>query len=143
MGAGDRASTTRNASNAHTPVSADSATNAPPRGHSISAKVTAPSPTVARTAPGQSNFLVADSLRLSGTPNSVIHTTNAASGRLIKKTHLHEACSTIQPPRTGPSAAVIAVKPDHVPMARPRSASGNEALMSARLPGTSNAAPAP
>ena len=38
---------------------------------------------------------------------------------------------------------MIAVKPDHVPIARPRSAGGNDALMSARLPGTSSAAPTP
>ena len=36
-----------------------------------------------------------------------------------------------------------ALKADHVPIARPRSASGNVALMMARLPGTSNAAPTP
>ena len=44
-----------------------------------------------------------------------------AIGRLIKKTQRHDACSTSHPPRTGPMAAVIAVKPDQVPMARPRS----------------------
>jgi hypothetical protein len=48
-----------------------------------------------------------------------------------------------QPPRTGPKALVIAVKPDQVPMASPRESSSNEALMIARLPGTSKAAPIP
>ena len=43
------------------------------------------------------------------------------SGRLIKNTHLQETCSVNHPPSTGPMAAVIDVKPDHVPMARPRS----------------------
>ena len=33
------------------------------------------------------------------------------------------------PPRTGPITAVIAVKPDQVPMARPRSLSSNDAPM--------------
>ena len=36
---------------------------------------------------------------------------------------------------TGPAAPVIADIPDHVPIARPRSLSGNEAPMIARLPG--------
>jgi hypothetical protein len=44
---------------------------------------------------------------------------------------------------TGPAAPVIADIPDHVPIARPRSFSGNEAPMIARLPGTSRAAPIP
>ena len=39
--------------------------------------------------------------------------------------------------------AVIAVKADHVPIAFPRLASSKEALMMARLPGTSNAPPMP
>ena len=39
----------------------------------------------------------------------------------MKNTHLHEPCSTNHPPSTGPIAAVIDVKPDHVPIARPRS----------------------
>jgi hypothetical protein len=37
----------------------------------------------------------------------------------------------------------MAVNPDQVPMARPRSSFGNDALMMARLPGTSSAAPTP
>ncbi len=61
----------------------------------------------------------------------------------MKKIQRQERFSISHPPSTGPSAAVIAVKPDHVPMARPRSAGGNDALMSARLPGTSSAAPTP
>ena len=47
------------------------------------------------------------------------------------------------PPSTGPSAVVIAVKPDQVPMACPRDFSSNDALMMARLPGMSIAAPMP
>jgi hypothetical protein len=38
---------------------------------------------------------------------------------------------------------VIAEKPDQIPIARPRSVSEKEALMIARLPGTSSAAPIP
>ena len=38
-------------------------------------------------------------------------------------------------------AAVMALKPAQIPMALPRSAGGKPALISARLPGTSKAAP--
>ena len=48
-----------------------------------------------------------------------------------------------QPPNTGPSAVVIVVNPDQVPMARPRSFSAKNALTIERLPGTINAAPTP
>ena len=47
------------------------------------------------------------------------------------------------PPRTGPVAVAIEVKPDHVPMARPRSCSLKEALIIDKLPGTRKAAPNP
>ena len=40
-------------------------------------------------------------------------------------------------------AIVIAVKPDHVPIARPRSSAQNEELINAKLPGTSKAPPTP
>ena len=66
-----------------------------------------------------------------------------ASGAFSKKTALQEICSISQPPRTGPSAEVIAVYADHVPMARPRSSARNEAPMIARLPGTRSAPPTP
>ena len=69
--------------------------------------------------------------------------TIAANGRLMKKTARHDTCSINHPPRTGPIAAVIAVKPDHVPIARPRSSSRKDALIIARLPGTRRAPPAP
>ena len=67
----------------------------------------------------------------------------SASGRLIKNTARQEACSISQPPMTGPMPAVIAVNPDHVPIACPRFASSNEALIIARLPGTSSAPATP
>jgi len=63
----------------------------------------------------------------------------ASDGRGI----CQEWLSTSHPPNTGPKAAVIAVKPDQVPMARPRWSSLNEALIMARLPGTSSAPPTP
>jgi hypothetical protein len=39
-----------------------------------------------------------------------------------ENTNLQERCSVNHPPSTGPIAAVIDVKPDQVPIARPRSA---------------------
>jgi hypothetical protein len=45
---------------------------------------------------------------------------------LIKNTQRHEACCTNQPPATGPIAVVMVLKPDQVPMARPRSSGENE-----------------
>src|SRR6185437_11615351 len=94
-------------------------------------------------APGQSSFPWVSGSRLSGTLHNVKQTTAAAMGILMKNTHRQEPCSTTHPPNTGPSAAVMEVNPDHVPMALPRWFSSNEALISARLPGTSKAAPAP
>src|ERR1700685_1719459 len=107
------------------------------------AYVIAPKPIVASAPPSQSNLLLAVSSRLSGTLHSDSRITTTAIGRLIKKTQRHDACATSHPPRTGPMDAVIAVKADHVPIARPRSLSVYEALMIAKLPGTSSAAPIP
>jgi hypothetical protein len=67
----------------------------------------------------------------------------SASGTLMKNTARHDTFSINHPPSTGPIAAVIAVNPDHVPIALPRLSSLNEALMIARLPGTRSAPPAP
>src|SRR5207244_11488162 len=69
--------------------------------------------------------------------------TALASATLIKKTQRQEAYWTNQPPRAGPSGAVMDVKPDHVPMARPRCLASKDALMMARLPGTRSAPPIP
>src|SRR5580693_2389536 len=101
-----------------------------------------PKLSVAMNAPAQSRFPGA-SVLLSGTRHNESTITAAATGRLMKNAQRQEACSINHPPRTGPRAAVIAVKPDHVPIARPRSFSPNEALMIDRLPGTRNAAPNP
>ena len=64
-------------------------------------------------------------------------------GTLRKKIQRQEAFSTNQPPRTGPKAEVMPVKPDQVPIARPRCSALKEALMIAREPGTSKAPPIP
>src|SRR5438105_14962321 len=75
-----------------------------------------PSATVAHSAPNQS-IRAALLLRLSGIRQSEIAITATAIGRLMKNAQRHEACCTSHPPRTGPIAVVIAVKPDHVPIA--------------------------
>src|SRR5258707_2193615 len=79
---------------------------------------------------------VRDGSRLSVMKRIDRTSTIAASGTLRKKTARQLTCSISQPPRTGPMAVVIALNPDHVPIARPRSASSIVALMIARLPGT-------
>ena len=61
----------------------------------------------------------------------------------MKKIQRQDMLSTNHPPSTGPIAVVMAVKPDHVPIARPRCSLLNEALRMARLPGTNNAPPSP
>ena len=66
-----------------------------------------------------------------------------ASGTFRKNTARQLTCSTSHPPLTGPIAVVIALNPDQVPIARPRSSSSKVALMIARLPGTRKAAPMP
>ena len=110
---------------------------------SIKPKTMPPSPTIANVAPRQSTRPFVSSLRLSGTRPHAISNTAAASGMLMKKIQRHENLSTSHPPRTGPIPTAIAVNPDHVPMACPRLALPKLALMSARLPGTSRAAPTP
>ena len=61
--------------------------------------------------------------------------TTAASGRLRRNTHRHEAASTSQPPRKGPMAVVMPARPDQAPMARARSSGWKLAWIRARLPG--------
>src|SRR5438876_12430801 len=75
-----------------------------------------PNPRVTTRAPIQS-ICPAETLRLSRTCQSEMAITAAATGRLMQKTQRQEACSTSQPPGTGPTPVVIAVKPDHVPTA--------------------------
>ena len=61
----------------------------------------------------------------------------------MKKAQRHDACSISHPPITGPIAVVIALKPDHVPIALPRDFSSKQALIIDKLPGVRNAAPIP
>ena len=79
----------------------------------------------------------------SGTCRAATTTTKAASGRLMRKIHRHEAASTSQPPRNGPIADAVPLSPDHAPMARERSSGRKLASRMARLPGVSSAPPTP
>ncbi len=109
----------------------------------MKAKTMPASPTVASSAPHKSSRPEAAELRLSGRRVHAMSRTAAASGTLSRKAQAQEARSTRAPPSTGPMAAAMPLKPDQVPIAPPRSACGKAALMSARLPGTSKAAPTP
>src|SRR5450432_1221537 len=93
--------------------------------------------------PIQSRCPSLSSLRLSGTRKKSKNRTTIPNGTFMKKIQCQEAYSTSQPPRTGPIADVIEVKPDQVPIAEPRLSSLKEALIIARLPGTNNAPPIP
>src|SRR6266576_4385990 len=100
--------------------------------------------TVATRAPSQSIWLFRSSERRdSGICRNEIAMTAAARGTLMKKTQCHDALSMSQPPRTGPTAVVMAVNPDQVPIACPRLFSSKDALIIARLLGTKAAAPIP
>src|SRR5260370_24515716 len=79
---------------------------------SMNPTINPPTPAVATSAPSQS-MRPAVALRLSGIRQTEIAITAAARGRLMKNTHRQEACSTSQPPRTGPMAVGNAVNPHH------------------------------
>src|SRR5205823_6686752 len=145
-GAGVRASTTRNARSATMPTARLLSTSVLPKLRepaSISPYTSAPKPTVTSSVPHQSSLPDASASRLSGTRQNSTASTTAASGTWRKKTQRQEAYCTNTPPSTGPTNEVIAVKPDQVPIARPRCSLLNEALIIARLPGTSKAPPIP
>src|SRR5438067_4925178 len=146
MGAGRRASTRRKASRATTPRASAPSTSAVPKPRepaSISPYTSAPNPSVTSSVPPQSSPPFASGSRLSGTRQNRTPSTTAASGTLRKKTQRQEAYCTNTPPSTGPTTVVSAENPDQVPIARPRCSSLKEALIIARLPGTSKAAPIP
>ena len=104
---------------------------------------TLPNPRTAKKAPQRSKCLAAPSFRLSGTRLRLIAIIAIAKGRFIQNVQRQDKFSISHPPNTGPTAEVMAVKPDHRPIARPRSATGNDALMIAKLPGIKSAPPIP
>src|SRR6266851_2473801 len=132
-----------NAPNDTTPPTPANTTSLPPCAHSISAYVTPLKPAVASTAPIQSSLRESASSLLSGTFHKAISTVATASGTFRKKTHRHDPCCTSHPYCTVPIDIVIAVNPNHVQIAAPLLSSENDALIRARLPGTSKAPPTP
>jgi hypothetical protein len=126
-----------------TPAIATGAEPQPRVGASISANTMPARPSVAVTAPSDVDRPVGASPRLSGTLARHANSSTAPIGTLSRKAQRHEKWSTRKPPTTGPIAAVMPLNADHVPIARPRLASGKLAPSSARLPGTSSAAPMP
>jgi hypothetical protein len=148
IGTGTRDSTSTKPRRAATPPSSGSRVRgpaSPPTADgSRRAKTIAPSPSTAIVAPRQSSAPTAPSSRVSRTPLADRTNTAAASGTFRRKIHRHDARITIQPPTRGPIEAVTELAEDHRPMAAPRSSSpGLAAAISARLPGTSIAAPTP
>ena len=79
----------------------------------------------------------------SGTWRCAMKITAAAIGRLIRKINRHDTAVIRNPPTNGPSAVATPPRPDHAPMARPRSPGANDASRMARLPGVSSAPPTP
>src|SRR5262245_16930549 len=107
------------------------------------AKTIPPSPTVASTPHIQSTAGAYRRTGDSGTRRCATAHAASGNGTTERNPARHEAASTSQPPRIGAPAPVSAVHADQIPITRPRSALGNEALRRARLLGTSNAAPIP
>ncbi len=87
-----------------------------------------------RTGPG---------VRDSGMQRSAAQIAAAASGTLRKKIARHDQAVMSQPPSSGPIAVVTPERPAQAPIAGPCSSSAKLARRTARLPGTSSAAPAP
>ena len=108
----------------------------------MSAKHAAASPTDASVAPTKSSGAGLSVLD-SGTWRDVMRNVTTASGTLMRNTKRHDHTSMNQPPRNGPIALATPPSPDHTPIARGRSSGWNDAPRIARLPGTSNAPPAP
>src|SRR5204863_10008920 len=123
IGAWVRASTRTKVISATMPVASIPSTTGLPNPTApawISPYTRAPKPTVTSSVPHQSSLPVALSSRLSGTRQNKTPSTTAARGTLRKKTQRQEAYWTNKPPSTGPTTEVIEVKPDQVPIARPR-----------------------
>ncbi len=146
IGARARASQAMKVARPTSPTAAATSTGAdaqPRVGASISANTTPARPSVAAVAPAMSTGPSTTSPRLSGTLAMHSNSSTPPIGTLSRKAQRQEKWSTRKPPTTGPMAAVMPLNADQVPMARPRSASGKPAPSSARLPGTSSAAPMP
>jgi hypothetical protein len=73
----------------------------------------------------------------------ISHRHTTTSGRLITKIHRHEATTRIPPAMSGPSAPAIVPHAVQVPIAGPRSRSGNVLTITASELGVSSAPATP
>ena len=67
----------------------------------------------------------------------------AITGTLTRKAEPHQNSSSRKPDTMGPSAPPAPAKPTHTAIARERSSGGKMAVISDRVAGMTNAAPAP
>jgi len=74
---------------------------------------------------------------------STFHNVISTNGTLITKIQRHEAASISTPPPSGPSTVEMPAHAVQVPIAGPRSAAGNTAMMIASVLGTSSAPATP
>src|SRR5262245_19664593 len=117
---------------------------APPQPHSgvlTRASATSPAPAASIAAPSTSGTLATRSSRLSGTTLKAAASASKPIGMLIRNTH-RQLSWTSAPPTTGPSAAPIAPKADHVPMAAVLPRAGTQASKSDSEAGAIIPAPA-
>ena len=104
--------------------------------------MTPPSPSTASSPPrtsGESRRLRSP---LSGTRASAASAPRI-SGTLATNSHRHDAWSTSQPPTNGPNVVPSVARPAQTPMPRARSDTRSVPFRSARLDGTTMAAPIP
>ena len=115
----------------------------PTTGWRISASTGPASPKKVRTAPIQSSGTRATPLFRVGTAIAISISVIATNGTLIAKIRRQETASTRYPPISGPITTAIPDQAVQEPMAAPRSAAGNVAMMMARALGVSRAPNAP
>ena len=112
----------------------------PSRGCSISANTDPPSPAAHSSAPGRSTRRPPGSRGAAlGTATRISTTQAAARGMLIRKISRQEPIGSSSPPTSGPSTPAIAPHAVQLPIAPPRSDSGNVFTITASELGTSSA----
>ena len=114
----------------------------PALGASMIAHTRATRPVVDSAKPGKSSF-GADGSSDSGTSQRPASSAATTNGTLTRKIQLQSACSTIQPPATGPIAMPRPDTPAQMPIAFARSRAGNVAVRIESVEGMMNAPPMP
>ena len=110
---------------------------------SISAKVSAKSPTPEASRPGMSSRCSAEVSRDSLITSRPTIRPRTPMGTLTKKIQLQSMCSVMSPPMSGPIASAIAETPAQMPIAIPRWCGGKVAEMIESVAGSISAAPTP